>query len=158
MTPAGPDILIRTPQPSDLARLIELENRCFSDPWSPLALRAELARDHLRRPLVAEVDGVVTGYLMAWRVVEMLHILNIATDPAQRRSGVGTALLLEAARRAKDEGQSRITLEVRRSNDEARSFYKRHGFTETGIRPRYYADNGEDALIMDALLTDIPEV
>jgi ribosomal-protein-alanine N-acetyltransferase len=157
MTPLGPDILVRLPRPDDLVRIIELENLCFSDPWSPLALQAELVQDHLRRPLVAEYGGVVAGYIMTWKVVEMLHILNIATDPERRRSGVATALLNAAARQARQEGQIRVTLEVRRSNQEARSFYGRHGFTETGVRPRYYADNGEDALIMDALLTDIPE-
>lgn len=157
MTPPGPETLVRLPRFDDLARIIELEDLCFRDPWSPLALQAELISDHLRRPLVAETGGVVTGYLMAWKVVEILHILNIATDPQWRRSGVATALLLAAARQARHEGQTLITLEVRRSNTEARAFYERHGFFETGVRPRYYADDGEDALIMDALLSDIPE-
>ena len=157
MTPLGPDILVRLPRPDDLVRIIELENLCFSDPWPPLALQAELVQDYLRRPLVAEYGGVVAGYIMAWKVVEILHILNIATDPDRRRSGVATALLIAAAQQAQNEGQTLATLEVRRSNAEARAFYSRHGFIETGVRPRYYADNGEDALIMDALLTDIPQ-
>jgi ribosomal-protein-alanine N-acetyltransferase len=99
-------------------------------------------------PLVAEISGRLAGYLMAWKVVDQLHILNIATDPDFRRRGVGTALLLAAAAKAVQWKMVEITLEVRESNREARAFYTGHGFTARGLRKGYYADNGEDAIVM----------
>ncbi len=136
------------PISEDLHQVLVLENRCFVDPWSPDALEQELASDRLRLPLVAEAGGKIVGYLMAWKIVDQLHVLNIAADPDYRRRGVGTALLRTAAGKATDMGLVEITLEVRESNNEARAFYLRHGFVATGLRRSYYADNGEDAIIM----------
>jgi len=97
---------------------------------------------------VAEISGRLAGYLMAWKVVDQLHILNIATDPDFRRRGVGTALLFAAMEKAATWRMVEITLEVRESNREARTFYTGHGFTARGLRKGYYADNGEDAIVM----------
>jgi len=110
---------VRTGNISDLAAVVDLENRSFSDPWTPAALLGELVPDDLRLPLMAVADGQVCGYLMAWRVVDQLHILNIATDPNLQRRGIATALLREAARRGLDLGMEEFTLEVRRSNTPA---------------------------------------
>lgn len=144
--------VIRGGRLEDLTAVMRLENACFSDPWTPASLISELQADALRLPLVVEVDGVVCGYLMAWRVAEQLHILNIAADPAHRRQGLGTALLREAARLGARTGQTELTLEVRESNHAARAFYRRHGFAVVGVRRAYYQDNGENALVMTAPL------
>lgn len=141
---------VRPAGPRDLAAVESIERASFADPWSRDALYGELLADALRLPLAAELDGRVCGFLMAWRVVDQLHVLNVAAAPDARRRGVGTALLREAARRALADGLLELTLEVRASNRGARDFYLRHGFAETGRRPRYYADNGEDAVIMTA--------
>ena len=148
MTGACPQPLVRPAAAADLAAVERIERASFSDPWSRQALFGELLADAMRLPLIAELDGEVCGFLMAWRVVDQLHVLNIAIAPGLRRRGVGTALLLAAARRARADGLQEITLEVRAGNRAARRFYRRHGFAETGLRPRYYADNGEDAVIM----------
>lgn len=148
MNAAAAGVTVRGPRPEDLAAVIQLENRAFTDPWSPFTLMGELEPDALRLPLVAELDGQVVGYLMAWRIVDQLHILNIAADPVLRRRGIGTALLMAAAAAAQATGLVEITLEVRRSNTAARSFYHGHGFTQRGVRAAYYSDNNEDALIM----------
>ena len=148
-------VTIRRPRPDDLERIVELETACFSDPWTPDALEAEIVVDPLRLPLVAEIDGRVVGYLMAWRIVDILHVLNIAAEPAARRRGIGSALLLAAADEARDRGLERITLEVRRSNAGARAFYAKFGFVETGVREGYYAEDGEDAIILDVLISDM---
>ncbi|MEN8005980.1 MAG: ribosomal protein S18-alanine N-acetyltransferase [Candidatus Krumholzibacteriota bacterium] len=148
MDETDPGISVRAPRREDLARVVALEKRCFADPWEAEALEQELATDHLRLPLVAEVAGKVAGYLMAWKIVDQLHILNLATDPDLRRRGVGAALLLAAARKAVELGMEEVTLEVRESNRQARAFYQAYGFVPTGVRPGYYADNGEDAIIM----------
>lgn len=155
MTGDPAPILVRRPRREDLKRIVAIENSSFADPWAAAALQSELVPDYLRRPLVAEAGGRIVGYLMAWSVVDILHVLNIATDPAWRRRGVGRALLLAAAAEAREAGLERATLEVRRSNRGARDFYRRYGFVESGVRKGYYADDGEDAIIMDARLGDL---
>ena len=144
---------VRMAVPEDLARVITIEYRSFGDPWSAEALLGELTADGMRLPLVAERDGQVVGFLMGWFVADQLHVLNIAADPRCRRQGIGTALLREAARRGLAQGLVEVTLEVRRTNTAGRAFYHRHGFRETGVRKRYYADNGEDAIILDCDLS-----
>ena len=155
MTGPTPALTIRPAGPADLAAVERIERASFGDPWSRSALFGELHADAMRLPLVAELAGEVCGFLMAWRVVDQLHVLNVAAAPAVRRRGVGTALLLEAARLARADGLREITLEVREGNRAARDFYRRHGFAESGLRPRYYADNGEDAIIMTCAVSRV---
>lgn len=155
MADPGWSFQVRPPRAGDIESVIALENRSFDDPWERDALVQELRPDRLRLPLVAEQADQVVGYLMAWKVVDQLHILNIATDPHWRRRGVGTALLFAAARKGADLGLEEVTLEVRESNREAVDFYEGHGFRQTGRRPGYYADNGEDALIMTCRTSDL---
>ncbi len=92
---------------------------------------------------------------MAWRVVDQLHILNIATDPLVLRCGVGRALLLAAAHLAQKDDILEITLEVRQTNYPARAFYKGYGFLDAGVRSGYYQETGEDAIIMTANIADV---
>lgn len=146
---------VRPAAPGDLGAVQRIERACFTDPWSRDALFGELLADDMRLPLVAESEGEVCGFLMAWRVSDQLHVLNLAAAPAARRRGVGTALLQEAAREALAADLVEITLEVRAGNQGARAFYRRHGFAETGLRAGYYADNGEDAVIMTAATTQV---
>lgn len=149
------ELVIRPGRSDDLGAVQRIERLSFADPWSSAALFGELQTDEMRRPLVAEIGGSVCGYLMAWLVADQVHVLNIATDPAQLRQGVGTALLKEAARLAVVRGAVEVTLEVRRSNYPALAFYRRHAFRQAGVRPGYYQDNGEDALIMTASCGDL---
>lgn len=143
-------LVIRPADPADLPAVIRIENRSFTDPWSVDALYGELHTDPMRLPLAAEWQGILCGYLMGWLVADQLHVLNIATDPAHLRRGVGTALLRHAAAIAAPRGIIEVTLEVRESNRAARAFYTRLGFDQAGIRPGYYQDDGEDAIIMTA--------
>lgn len=155
MTNPALPVVIRRSRPEDLGAVLRIENLSFSDPWSADALFGELGTDALRLSLVAERGGQVCGYLMAWLVVDQLHVLNIAVDPDARRLGLGTTLLAEAARRAEPLGMVDVTLEVRRGNTGARRFYRRHGLREVGLRPGYYRDNGEDAIIMTGPLSPL---
>ncbi len=159
LTPAAPDLarlddaavarlVIRPGREADLPLVERIERDSFGDPWPTAALRDELNQDPLRRPLVAEREGRVIGYLMAWRAGDELHVLNLAVAPDERRRGTGTRLLEAALAAAIADGLRLATLEVRIGNAPARSFYVRHGFVESGRRLRYYRDTGEDALIM----------
>ena len=76
------------------------------------------------------------------------HVTTIAVDPAWHRHGIGTRLLLALAREAIARGATALTLEVRLSNQGAQELYRRFGFTAVGVRKGYYADTGEDALVM----------
>jgi ribosomal-protein-alanine N-acetyltransferase len=86
------------------------------------------------------------GYLICARYDEAYHVMTIAVDPDHRRAGIASTLLDALIERAGEDAN--YTLEVRVSNLGAIALYERYGFRSVGNRPRYYADNGEDALIM----------
>jgi ribosomal-protein-alanine N-acetyltransferase len=137
----------------DLPAVHAIERLSFFQPWPDDAYRNELRTNRLASYVVARVDDVVAGFAGLWVMVDEAHITTFAVDPRWRRRGVGERLLLAlfdvaVARRARE-----ATLEVRLSNLPARKLYEKYGFRPVGIRPRYYSDNGEDALIMttDAL-------
>jgi len=118
---------------------------------------AELARRFSRIWLAWLSDNPdPVGFLLAWEVVDELHVLDVATHPALRRRGIARALLRHAIAHAQRRRARIALLEVRRSNAPAIALYTHHGFEETSVRPGYYAD-GEDALEM-ALALDAPEL
>ncbi len=140
-------VTIRLADPSAYPAVERLELASFEDPWPTEAILQELMPSALRWPILAEVDGNVVGFLMAWRTPDELHILNVAVNPEIRRCGIGSTLIKAAIGEARRCGLARITLEVRRSNVAASAMYESFGFLQTGMRSHYYADNGEDAMI-----------
>jgi ribosomal-protein-alanine N-acetyltransferase len=90
----------------------------------------------------------IVGYGGVWLTVDAAHITTIAVTPAHRGQGVGELLLNALIDHAYDLHAQTITLEVRVSNSVAQKLYVKYGFQPVGTRPRYYTDNGEDALIM----------
>ena len=140
----------------DLDRVMEIEKDGFAHPWSADLLRREMVHDW-STILLATVTRIgpghlpmeaVVGFVVYWLVHDELHILNIATAVEERRRGVGGALMEEAARRARVAGAVLATLEVRRSNTAAIALYRRLGYRQVGVRPNYYVDEGEDAIVM----------
>ena len=105
------------------------------------------SESRLSAPAAAR-GGTIVGYLICARYDEAFHVMTIAVDPDHRRQGVATALLDGVIERAGEEAN--YTLEVRVSNRGAIALYERYGLSaqRTGTRLRYYADNGEDAIIM----------
>jgi [ribosomal protein S18]-alanine N-acetyltransferase len=142
------EIELRKAVPEDLSVVQAIENSSFEHPWPASCLLPELIEDKITYSLIAEVDSVVAGYLMCWRVVDEFHIINIAVAKDFRRSGIATAFLSALIDEARSTGIKLLTLEVREGNTSARKFYERHHFKEVGVRPKYYRDSGEDALIM----------
>lgn len=143
---------IRRMTADDLDRVSEIEAASFTDPWTRAMLVSELGNE-LARNFVAEEDGVVLGFVIAWVVADEAHILDLAVDPARRGAGVGRELTRTVLETGMQEGASYLVLEVRRSNKNARRLYGRMGFKVVGRRPGYYRDNGEDAMVMMADLT-----
>jgi ribosomal-protein-alanine N-acetyltransferase len=97
---------------------------------------------------VADRDGRVLGFLVAREVANEMEILNLAVDPAARREGIASALLRHALSHAAETGVTKVFLEVRSSNLAAQRFYQSHGFVSAGMRPNYYRDPAEAALLL----------
>ena len=133
---------------ADLPEVHEIERRSFSTPWPSHAYRTELETNRLAHYRVVRVDGRVVAYAGIWLMVDEAHVTTFAVDPPWRRRRIGEALLLAMMDLAMERGAREATLEVRLTNLAARRLYEKYGFRPVGIRPRYYSDNNEDALIM----------
>jgi ribosomal-protein-alanine N-acetyltransferase len=131
---------------ADLPQVIAIERRAFPTPWSLAMFVLELSKPS-GICLVALDQGRVAGYMVCSRYDIVWHVMNVAVDPAQRRRGTATALLEELFKRGDKPGEQ-YTLEVRLSNAPAIALYEKFGFVSAGVRPGYYHDNKEDALIM----------
>jgi ribosomal-protein-alanine N-acetyltransferase len=132
----------------DLDAVQDIERRSFRTPWPAHAYRTELQTNRLAQYLVARLDGRVVGYGGMWVMVDEAHITTFAVDPDWRRQGIGERLLLALLDLAGGRNAREATLEVRLSNLPARRLYEKYGFRPVGLRPRYYSDDNEDALIM----------
>ena len=130
---------------SDLPGVISIERRSFPTPWSLAMFVLELSKPS-GICLAATAGDELLGYLVCSRYDQVWHLMNVAVAPERRRAGIATGLIAQLV----EEGESRLpfTLEVRVSNRPAIAMYERLGFRSAGVRPRYYQDNGEDALIM----------
>lgn len=131
---------------SDLTKVIALERRVFQAPWSLAMFVLEMSKPG-SICLAAGGTGALDGYLICSRYDTVWHIMNICVEPSLRRNGVASALLAGLLSRV-DDSSARFTLEVRPSNRAAIGLYEAQGFLPAGLRRRYYADNGEDAIIM----------
>jgi ribosomal-protein-alanine N-acetyltransferase len=141
---------------ADLAEVQAIERASFTTPWPPHAYKSELETNRLASYLVARADGHVVGYGGVWLMVDEAHITTFAVHPAWRRRGIGDRLLLELLDVALERGAREVTLEVRLSNLAARRLYEKFGFRPVGLRPRYYTDDNEDALIMTTPALETP--
>jgi ribosomal-protein-alanine N-acetyltransferase len=141
--------VIRKMRESDLDEILSIEKTCFLSPWSRCAFENEMRAAYaFPMVLTQNVQPAIQGYLCFWIVVDECHILNLAVHPDCRRNGIASQMisdLLEVC------GKKRILtcyLEVRESNQIARTLYGKFGFEDEGIRKKYYPDTDEDALIM----------
>ena len=139
---------------SDLRAIFDIAQACFPIPWPLEELGKELTRPYSGlRVLRPDGDQPVTGFLNYWHIDDESQIMNVAVAPEQRRRGYGSALLEDLCRHGRQKRAWAVVLEVRRSNDSAIALYERHGFARVGVRPRYYSDNAEDALVMRLALS-----
>jgi ribosomal-protein-alanine N-acetyltransferase len=142
---SGPAIDVATP--SDLARLVELERRCFAPPWSAAMLAAELGNpDSLVLVARGPADAAPPGYAAFRRLAGEAELLRVAVEPAGRRRGVGRLLVAAGLDTLRREGVARCHLEVSESNAAAIGLYRALGFAPVGRRRGYYTD-GADACL-----------
>ena len=140
-------MLIREMCESDLAQVMEIETNCFSDAWSENNFLDSLRLEETCF-LVAEEDGQIAGYIGMYLTVPEGAIVNVAVDERFRKNGVGTLLLGEMLKRAKEGQISQVCLEVRYHNVPAIGLYQKMGFEEIGVRKDFYSFPKEDARIM----------
>lgn len=131
-----------------LRGVVAIENDVNPHPWSKNLFRAELDQPRSRSVVAIVPRQVVVGYASLMIVGADAHITNVGIGREWQRRGIATALLEDVVARGVREGVVDVTLEVRVSNQAARRLYEGLGFVEEGIRPRYYSDNAEDAVIM----------
>ncbi len=135
--------------PAELDSILAIEDASFTNPWTRDMYLAELNNEGVSFIFVARnARRHAVGFCSFWRVLDELHINNLAVLPEHRRQGVASALLVRVLAEAERLGARRATLEVRRSNTAARALYERFGFAVTGVRQGYYTNPPEDALIL----------
>ena len=131
-----------------------LEKRCFpEDPWSRRLFQEALANENTTSLLALAEDGSVLGYLLFTAVLDEGGVDNLAVAPEARRRGAASALLEAFHRYGREHGLNDLFLEVRPSNEGARSLYEKFGYREVGRRKNYYLAPKEDAIIMKLELT-----
>ena len=140
--------LIRRAEVLDAEEMAMIDQRCLLLPWSVDSFHRELTKNKIAMYIVAECGGLVVGYAGVWRVEDEGHITNVAVLPEYRGKRIASSLLEEMFDICGKNGIVDYTLEVRVSNFPAISLYEKHGFESEGIRPGYYQDNHEDAMIM----------
>ncbi len=133
---AGDDIIIRKMTAEDIDQVMVVENDAFTSPWSQDTFKAEVTDNELACYLVVEQQQQIIGYAGMWLILD------------GRRSGIGDKLLAALIQAAKENGAESMTLEVRAANIAAQQLYLKYGFQPYGIRPQYYSDTKEDAIIM----------
>ncbi len=142
-------IVVREALVSDIPCLCRLEEQCFSSPWTEKGFE-EFFENGCSRIIVAELDGMVCGYVGMNLIMGEGEITNIAVDRNFRRKGVAAALLEGLM---KTRGLERLMLDVRVSNTAARGLYEKFGFTVDGIRKGFYIKPKEDAVLMSRNMT-----
>lgn len=137
----------------DLETVRAIEQAAFTTGWPPTAFEHEIAHNGRARYVLLERDGEpgdrqALGFAGLWLMVDEAHVVTVAVRPEERRNAYGRLLVHALVAIAADAAMNEATLEVRASNTPARALYHEYGFHDVGLRKKYYADNGEDAVIM----------
>lgn len=162
-------MIIREMTPDDIEQAAAIEEQCFSLPWSKKSFLDSISREDTIFLVAEQSEGQVTqqqekllgrtnvlqsngchvmGYIGMYLAFEEGEITNVAVLPECRKQGIGNKLVVAMQNAGKERGLERIVLEVRVSNTNAISLYKRNGFAELGIRKNFYEKPVEDAFIM----------
>lgn len=145
------EILLADMTKEDIPFIAELERECFSSPWTEKGLSDELSNEGAIF-FTAKKDGNVIGYMGMHTVLDECYVANVAVSARERRQGVGRLLLRYAEKKAREQGCSFISLEVRVSNESAIGLYLSEGYEKIGERKNFYSAPTENALIMTKTL------
>jgi ribosomal-protein-alanine N-acetyltransferase len=132
----------------DLDELVALEKSCQQLPWNKALFAEELKNQGQCFWALGRLEGELVAYMGFWKAVDEAHITNLGVHPKYQRRGLGEAMVRQGLELARSLGCVRATLEVRQSNAAAIKLYEKLGFTSVALRPGYYPDTKEDAVIM----------
>ncbi len=138
---------------SDISEIAVLEKRCFSEPWSENSLKEELTNETARFYVLRDNDNLL-GYIGANNICDEVYITNVAVNENARGKGYGKRLVNHLVKQAEVENSLFVTLEVRKSNENAIALYERCGFKKVGERKNFYCKPTEDALIYTLYLKE----
>lgn len=147
---------IKPMQAEDVKGISDIENACFSHPWTEENLTEEL-NNSTARFFVAVKDGTAVGYIGANNIADEVYITNVAVLPVYRKQGIGALLLQVLTTLSEKEKANFVTLEVRESNEPAIALYEKYGFQPVGKRKNFYRDPQEDAAIYTKYFTERKE-
>ena len=140
-------IVTRKMSAADLKAVQAIEQESFHDSWAVESWLAEL-NSSLANYIVLEQDGIIRGFAGFWLIAGEAQVTRVAVAKDERGKGLGRILTEALIDAAWQENAEAVTLEVRKSNIAAQTVYEQTGFTVSGVRPNYYVDNKEDAIIM----------
>ncbi|HET9312565.1 MAG TPA: ribosomal protein S18-alanine N-acetyltransferase [Nitrospira sp.] len=151
-----PDWTIGAANLESLSEILAVEEACFSAPWTRKMLEGELSGNPFAHFLVARPrreeeasKQAILGYLCYWIVFEEVRLMNLAVIESMRHRGIARSLVSTALRTGVSQSAHRAVLEVRASNRAAQALYQGFGFSQTAVRPKYYTNPVEDAVLME---------
>lgn len=145
------EIIVRELKVEDSAAVAEMEQQIFSDPWSEKSVM-ETVQQKQSVCFAAEKAGHLLGYLLAYHAADETEIARIAVQKEARRQGAAGKLMQALEHYCEEHKMEKLLLDVRESNEAARSFYTKNGFVEDGIRQGFYTNPSEDAVLMSRQL------
>ncbi len=145
-------LIIRPMEIDDLEKILEIERKSFSFPWTYNIFFHELTLSRYARYFILEKDKRIIGYLGFWLMRDNIHITNIAIAEKFRRKGYGGKFLKFIEEEAIVHKIKKISLEVRKSNYIAQNMYRKFGYEVIKMWRNYYREEKEDALVMEKKL------
>lgn len=146
------DVVLLSKENAD--KLVELENKCFTSPWTYTMFVGDLESEHTYYFGTFNDKNEITGYIGMWHVGDTAEITNVAVHPHYRRKGIATKLVFELEKLCIEKCIEYINLEVRESNFSAISLYTKFGFEKVGLRKNYYKNPTENAILMTKRLCE----
>jgi len=140
-------IKIRRMGKEDIPRASHIERLSFPNPWSSNIFSVELEKEDFAFYYVMEYQHSLVAYGGYWKIRNEAHLITFAVHPSFRRKGLGSQLLQHLLKEIEKQNLDKVTLEVRSSNSTAQKFYQEFGFKRIAIRPQYYIDTDEDAIV-----------
>ncbi len=141
-------VLWRSAPEALLSALEALEKVCFAQPWDAHALASLLENPAGRLDILETAAGELLCYALWQQTADEAELLRLATAPEVRRQGYAAGLLRTSLAQMQREGTAAFWLDVRVSNEAARTLYHSLGFQSMGVRRRYYRAPEEDAAVL----------
>lgn len=139
----------------DIEAVVLLEQGAFADPWNARDFASELKNPRSNVQLLRDSSGALLGHVVFWVVLDQAEVLDIAVSIEYRRQGYGRLLMDHVVAMSQQQGCNLISLEVRSSNEAAMALYEGMGFKPVAVRPKYYAHDNEDAIVMQRTVETI---